>query len=184
MTKKYYIYLYFDPTRDDEPFYVGKGKGNRAISHLSRTDHHPVTYRIQKIRKLGHEPKIELEYCESEDAAYSLEHALVLEIGRRNTGTGPLLNLTDGGEGGRGMVLSTEQRMRIAEGTSKAQKGKPNGPMSESQKKTISNSLKASYTDEMKSNLKKQVTCPHCGKSGTRTAMYRWHFEKCRHSNK
>lgn len=184
MTKKHYTYLYFDPTRDNEPFYVGKGQGKRAFSHLKRTDHHPVTYRIQKIRKLGFEPIIELEYCDSEESAYALEHALVLEIGRKNIGTGPLLNLTDGGEGGKGMVMSPEQRKRIAEGTSKAQKGKPNGPMSESQKKTISKTLKASYTDEMRDNLKEQVTCPHCGKSGTRTAMYRWHFEKCRHSNK
>lgn len=30
----YYVYLYIDP-RDGQPFYVGKGQGERALSHLS-----------------------------------------------------------------------------------------------------------------------------------------------------
>lgn len=30
----YYVYLYIDP-RDQRPFYVGKGKNERAFSHLS-----------------------------------------------------------------------------------------------------------------------------------------------------
>ena len=29
----FYVYLYTDP-RNEKPFYVGKGKGNRAFSHL------------------------------------------------------------------------------------------------------------------------------------------------------
>ena len=37
---KYYVYVYSDPDTK-EPFYVGKGKGNRAFQHLddqSETD--------------------------------------------------------------------------------------------------------------------------------------------------
>lgn len=30
---KYYVYVYSDPDTK-EPFYVGKGKGNRAFQHL------------------------------------------------------------------------------------------------------------------------------------------------------
>ena len=32
----YYVYLYIDP-RDGSVFYVGKGKGERALSHLKDT---------------------------------------------------------------------------------------------------------------------------------------------------
>jgi hypothetical protein len=28
---------------------------------------------------------------------------------------------------------------------------------------------------------KLQVTCPHCGKTGTMRPMMRWHFDRCRH---
>jgi hypothetical protein len=31
----YYVYLYIDP-RTMRPFYVGKGKGTRLLSHLGR----------------------------------------------------------------------------------------------------------------------------------------------------
>ena len=30
----YYVYLYIDP-RSKRPFYVGKGQGERVLSHLS-----------------------------------------------------------------------------------------------------------------------------------------------------
>ncbi len=30
---KYYVYLYIDP-RDSKTFYIGKGTGNRAFTHL------------------------------------------------------------------------------------------------------------------------------------------------------
>lgn len=32
-TLKYYVYVYIDP-RNGEPFYIGRGKGNRMFSHL------------------------------------------------------------------------------------------------------------------------------------------------------
>lgn len=110
---KYYIYIYFDPTRDNEPFYVGKGNGNRALTHLYRKDNHPVTNRIKHIRNLNSEPVVEVLECESEDDAFSLERDLVTTIGRRGTNTGSLLNLTDGGEGTSGYVWTDEAKVTL-----------------------------------------------------------------------
>jgi uncharacterized protein len=56
---KYYVYLLSDPT-DNEIFYVGKGKGNRAFSHLTDNGDNPKAKKIKEIRSKGEEPKIEL----------------------------------------------------------------------------------------------------------------------------
>jgi uncharacterized protein len=56
---KRYVYLYIDP-RSGEVFYVGKGFGNRAFSHLSDTSEKEKAKRIKEIKKEGYEPIIEI----------------------------------------------------------------------------------------------------------------------------
>ena len=48
MENIFYVYVYFDPSRDFEAFYIGKGKDNRSHCHLTRVDKHPFTQRLQK----------------------------------------------------------------------------------------------------------------------------------------
>lgn len=117
----YYVYVYFDPSKDLEPFYVGKGKGNRSHGHLTRVDTHPFTHRIQKMARQGVIPIIERYEGLSEEAALSLEVALIAEIGRKDLGKGTLLNLTDGGEGSSGLIHTKESKEKI----SKASKARP-----------------------------------------------------------
>lgn len=109
----YYIYVYFDPTRGLEAFYVGKGTGIRSHRHLTRTDKHPFTRRIQKMAKQGVIPIIERYEDLTEEAALSLEKALIAEIGRKDLGKGTLLNLTDGGEGTSGRIHTDETKKKI-----------------------------------------------------------------------
>jgi hypothetical protein len=91
----YYVYIYTDPTKNDEPFYVGKGSGNRYLSHLSRKGNHPLTNRLSKI---GVKPNITKIECSTEQNAFLLEVGLIYRIGRKDIKTGTLLNLTEGGE--------------------------------------------------------------------------------------
>ena len=56
---KYYVYLYIDP-RDGEPFYIGKGKGNRAFGHLNDTSETEKVRFITELSELGLTPRIEL----------------------------------------------------------------------------------------------------------------------------
>src|SRR5690554_1979662 len=102
----YYVYVYLDPeTR--EPFYVGKGKGERAYSHLKdATDSSNTLPKHNKIRRLKRRllsPIILIPYNNiSEQEAFQKESSLIAHYGRKDMGTGCLYNMSDGGEGNSG----------------------------------------------------------------------------------
>lgn len=110
----FYVYVLF---RHDtgEPFYVGKGKGKRHKSSL-RDRHNP--YKAGVIRKAvndGREiPIVKVAASLNEDTAFAIEVALIAAIGR--TPNGPLVNLTDGGDGtcGHAVPLGAREKLRIA----------------------------------------------------------------------
>ena len=88
----YYVYVHKDK-RTGTPFYVGKGKGDRA----TREDRRNPGW-VEKVRSLpeGHEVEI-AEDDLSEEEAYNLERELIRKYGKVSDGTGPLVNRTDGG---------------------------------------------------------------------------------------
>ena len=56
---KYYVYLYSDPSTG-RVFYVGKGAGNRAFSHLDEESDSDKAEKIRQIRKSGKKAKLRL----------------------------------------------------------------------------------------------------------------------------
>lgn len=74
----YYVYLYIDPC-DNTVFYVGKGKGNRVLSHLSEKTESKKVKKIKEIRNRGQEPRIEilLHGLEDEITALRVEAAVI-----------------------------------------------------------------------------------------------------------
>lgn len=114
-SKQFYVYILRDPRpgKDMQPFYVGKGKGERARDHLRVADDHynPFMGRmISKMRKVGLEPLIEIvQHVDVETDAFRLEIELIAKYGRRDLKAGPLCNLTDGGEGVAGRVVGPEE---------------------------------------------------------------------------
>lgn len=113
----YYAYLYCDPSRENEPIYVGKGVGKRVFSHLKRRNRHPLSSRLQHMSALGVQPTIEFLISDvSETTALFVERCAIDKYGRKNLNQGPLLNLTNGGEGSSGWKASeeTKERMRLA----------------------------------------------------------------------
>lgn len=80
----YYVYLYSDPA-NGQPFYVGKGIGNRAFSHLRDTAETQKVQRIAEIRSRGQEPKIEiLAFGLDEVTAFKVEAAAIDLVGFEN----------------------------------------------------------------------------------------------------
>jgi len=74
-----YVYLYIDP-RDNRVFYVGKGAGNRAFSHLSNdTESEKVRY-IQLLREQKIEPRIEILVHGLTDAAAKKVEASTIDL--------------------------------------------------------------------------------------------------------
>ena len=90
----FYTYLWL--REDGTPYYVGKGKKDRAfISHSHRVNRPKDTSFII------------IQEWESEQDSFRAEKFLILYYGRKDLGTGCLRNLTNGGEGSAGRV-STE----------------------------------------------------------------------------
>lgn len=126
----FYVYVYIDP-RNNQPFYVGKGKGRRYKQHLqnSKSDlYYKETNKlkinkIRKILKLGLEPLIEIHQTECEESSFRLEMDLIKKYGRIDNKTGILTNLTDGGEGQSGWKPDDAYREKMSE----CAKGEKNG---------------------------------------------------------
>jgi len=80
----YYVYLYSDPDTK-QPFYIGKGKGNRCFDHLSYINASEKVEKIQEILSAGKEPIIEiLVHGVDEETALKVEAAAIDLIGIKN----------------------------------------------------------------------------------------------------
>jgi hypothetical protein len=106
--KTFYVYGHFVPN-SKEPFYIGKGTGRRYKKNDNRNK-----WWKNIVGKYGFEPKI-LHDGLTEDVAAEMEKQLIKEYGRRDLGTGILVNLTDGGETSCGAKHTDEERKQIGE---------------------------------------------------------------------
>lgn len=94
---RFYVYLYVDP-RTNQPFYVGKGQGQRALAHLADPSESRKVARIREIREEGLEPRIDIlvHGLPTEEAAFRIEAAVIDAIGPDR-----LTNVVRGWESGK-----------------------------------------------------------------------------------
>lgn len=78
----WYVYLYVDP-RDASIFYVGKGKGQRVLAHLSDDAESRKVRTIAALRAVGMEPRLEVlaHALPDEETAFRVEAAVIDALG-------------------------------------------------------------------------------------------------------
>jgi hypothetical protein len=103
--KGFYVYVYFRPW-DGSPCYVGKGQKSRWRSHLRQCHNKHLAAIIKKAN--GDLPVVIIRSGLTEEEAHSIEMAFIQAIGRVVDG-GPLANLTIGGDGVAGRIMSAEE---------------------------------------------------------------------------
>lgn len=83
----YYVYALIDP-RNNQPFYIGKGHGSRAQTHLyemSKVKNQFKENKIAAIRRASLEPVIEYLVIDipQEELAYQIEASFIKHYGRK-----------------------------------------------------------------------------------------------------
>lgn len=130
MGEIYYVYVYLDPRKkgvyvyDDlvfeyEPFYVGKGHGDRKNDHIKKIGYKDKSsrnrHKVNKIKNIldnGFNPIVLILYENlSEIDSLNMEVLTIGKIGRRDLGNGSLCNMTSGGEGLRGASVETRDKI-------------------------------------------------------------------------
>ena len=146
------FYTYAFLREDRTPYYIGKGTGNRI-------------YRTTRRRIKPPKDKSRIIYLKqnlTEAEAFRHEIYMIAVFGRKDLGTGILINRTNGGEGSSGVVKSDETRKKLSEAGRRR-------THSEETKKRMSDSQKGrTHSEETKrkqSEVKKGKNNPNYGKT-------------------
>ena len=116
MTRPNTFYVYAHVRLDDgRIFYIGKGSWTprKAYCRSKSSENRNAIWRRIVEKTGGFDVVVIAEFFDEADA-FAFESALIAEFGRRDRG-GLLANLTDGGEGGVGRIVSDEAKRKRRE---------------------------------------------------------------------
>jgi hypothetical protein len=99
---RFYTYAYL--REDRTPYYIGKGIKDRIHNPLHNSIHLPPKER-----------RLFLKQNLTEEDAFKHEIYMIAVFGRKDLGTGILRNMTNGGQGVSGRIVSEEQKKKMKE---------------------------------------------------------------------
>lgn len=156
----YYVYAYL--RTDGTPYYIGKGKGQRAWYGK-----HNVSIPKDKSKIVIVEQDL------TNTGACAIERRLIRWYGRKDVGSGILHNKTDGGEGVSGVKLTEEHKKKISDSQKGSVKpwasrpGKGNtfyGKTHSIETKIVQSESKQGSNNPMFGQKQNRVSCLHCKK--------------------
>jgi hypothetical protein len=104
MKNDFYTYAYL--REDGTPYYIGKGRNRRAFETCGRVIPCPPKHRI-----------LLLKTNLTEEEAFKHEIYMIAVLGRKDLGTGILRNLTNGGDGVSGFIITEQRRKDLSDFT-------------------------------------------------------------------
>jgi len=132
MYLQFYVYAYL--RKDGTPYYIGKGKNNRAYNdhgtHKPPKDKSRIVFLEKNLSEIG---------------ALAIERRYIRWYGRKDMQTGVLRNLTNGGEGISGYNPPPNVRKKYSERS----KGEKNGMYGKNHSETVcrASSIRSSETN-------------------------------------
>ena len=188
----YYVYAYLRKS-DNTPYYIGKGKGNRAFTKhkglSTPKDKSKIVFLEQNLTNIG---------------ALALERRYIRWYGRKDLGNGILLNRTDGGEGlsnpskairdkiseaRAGITLTEEQKAHLSKvltGVPKPSSRRPGklntfyGKKHSPETLLLQREVKLGEKNGMFGRKQEKKHCPHCNRDIAINTYTRFHGDNCK----
>ena len=154
---KYYTYAYL--RKDGTPYYIGKGKFDRAYRKRSKGINPPKN----KARILILKENL------TEEKAFQHEKYMIAIFGRKDLGTGILRNKTDGGDGISGYIFGEETKEKLSE----SRKGNRNPFYGKSHTEKSREKLRESHLGVSKHNEESKLKISK-SKIGKNNSISKW----------